>query len=260
MVPSPNTALNQTKRIALVIPCYNEAKRLNLDAYSLFLETHPGTTFCFVNDGSRDATSELLKTFQSTNPAHAIRIVELPENRGKGEAVRQGVLAVLNDPHTPTDLVGFWDSDLATPLSELDRFVEAFSQVSHLHAVVGFRKKEPTANIKRSPSRKLISAVMRTIIHTLIGLPIHDTQCGAKVFKSDLASKIFEKSFLGRWLFDLELFLRMKQVYGIAFLSHNLEQLHLHSWHDVPGTKLRLWDAFEIFLELAKIKLQYRAR
>jgi dolichyl-phosphate beta-glucosyltransferase len=73
MVPSPNTALNQTKRIALVIPCYNEAKRLNLDAYSLFLETHPGTTFCFVNDGSRDATGELLKTFQSANPSYAHR-------------------------------------------------------------------------------------------------------------------------------------------------------------------------------------------
>jgi dolichyl-phosphate beta-glucosyltransferase len=260
MVPSPNTALNQTKRIALVIPCYNEAKRLNLDAYSLFLETHPGTTFCFVNDGSRDATGELLKTFQSAHPQQAIRIVELPANQGKGEAVRQGVLAVLNDPHTPTDLVGFWDSDLATPLSELDRFVEAFTQETRIQAVVGFRKKEPAANIKRSPSRKLISSIMRVIIHTLIGLPVHDTQCGAKVFTADMASKIFEKPFIARWLFDLELFLRMKQAYGSAFLTLNLEQLHLHSWHDVPGTKLRFLDVFQIFLELIRIKSMYRAK
>jgi glycosyltransferase involved in cell wall biosynthesis len=260
MVPSPNTALKQRKRIALVIPCYNEAKRLNLEAYLAFLETHPDVTFCFVNDGSRDATSELLKTFQSAHPTHTIRIVDLPENQGKGEAVRQGVLAVLAEQSLTADLVGFWDSDLATPLAELDRFVEAFTQAPRLQAVVGFRKKEPAANIKRSPSRKLISAIMRVIIRTLIGLPIHDTQCGAKVFKADLAATIFNKPFIGRWLFDLELFLRMKQANGPDFLTQNLEQLHLKSWHDVPGTKLRFWDAFEIFLELAKIKLQYRSR
>jgi len=258
MVPSPQIVAEQKKRVALVIPCYNEAKRLDLAAYSLFLETHPGTTFCFVNDGSRDATGELLKTFQSSHPQQAIRIVELPENQGKGEAVRQGVLAMLKADNTPVDLVGFWDSDLATPLAELDRFVEAFTQEIRIQAVVGFRKKEPAANIKRSPSRKLISSIMRVIIHTLIGLPVHDTQCGAKVFTADLASRIFEKPFVARWLFDLELFLRMKQAYGSAFLTQNLEQLHLHSWHDVPGTKLRFWDVFQIFLELVKIKRHYR--
>jgi dolichyl-phosphate beta-glucosyltransferase len=254
----PNSVAEQKKRVALVIPCYNEAKRLNLAAYLAFLETHPGMTFCFVNDGSRDATNQLLTAFESAHPTHAIRIVELPVNQGKGEAVRQGVLAMLHEEGTPLDLVGFWDSDLATPLEELDRFVDAFIQEPRFQAVVGFRKKEPAAHIKRSPTRKLISQVMRIIIHTLIGLPIHDTQCGAKVFTADLASKIFEKPFLARWLFDLELFLRMKQLYGAAFLSQNLEQLHLHSWHDVPGTKLRFWDVFQIFLELVKIKLHYR--
>jgi len=260
MVPSPNTAVGQTKRVALVIPCYNEAKRLNLEAYARFLETHPGVTFCFVNDGSTDATGERLAAFLAANPTLSIRIHALNENSGKGEAVRQGVLDVLKANNTPLDLVGFWDSDLATPLAELDRFVEAFTQEARIQAVVGFRKKEPTANIKRSPTRKLISSIMRVIIHTLIGLPVQDTQCGAKLFTADVASKIFEKPFVARWLFDLELFLRMKQAYGSAFLTQNLEQLHLKSWHDVPGTKLRFWDVFQIFLELVKIKSMYRAK
>jgi len=258
MVPSPNTAAGQTKRVALVIPCYNEAKRLNLEAYARFLETHSGVTFCFVNDGSTDRTSDLLATFAAEHPTLSIKTLSLPNNSGKGEAVRQGVLAILAEESNAIDLVGFWDSDLATPLAELVRFVEAFAHETRLQAVVGFRKKEPAANIKRSPSRKLISAIMRVIIHTLIGLPIHDTQCGAKVFTAGLASKIFEKPFLARWLFDLELFLRMKQLHNAAFLSQNLEQLHLHSWHDVPGTKLRFWDVFQIFLELIKIKRHYR--
>ncbi len=260
MVPSPNTAVEQTKRVALVIPCFNEAKRLNLEAYSAFLKTHPYTIFCFVNDGSTDRTSDLLATFAAEHPTLSIKTLSLDHNSGKGEAVRQGVLTMLAEKSPAVDLVGFWDSDLATPLAELDRFVEAFAHETRLQAVVGFRKKEPAANIKRSPSRKLISAIMRVIIHTLIGLPIHDTQCGAKLFTADLASKIFNAPFIARWLFDLELFLRMKQAYGSTFLSQNLEQLHLKSWHDVPGTKLRFWDVFEIFLELVKIKLQYRNR
>jgi glycosyltransferase involved in cell wall biosynthesis len=258
MVPSPNTAVEQTKRVALVIPCFNEAKRLNLEAYSAFLKTHPFMTFCFVNDGSTDRTSDLLVAFAAEHPTLSIKTLSLANNSGKGEAVRQGVLAMLKADNTPVDLVGFWDSDLATPLAELDRFVEAFDQEARLQSVVGFRKKEPTANIKRSTSRKLISAIMRVIIHTLIGLPIHDTQCGAKLFTADLATKLFTPPFVARWLFDLELFLRMKQAFGLDFLTQSLEQLHLKSWHDVPGTKLRFWDVFQIFLELVKIKRHYR--
>lgn len=246
------------KKRALVIPCFNESKRLNFPAYSDFIKNHPSIIFCFVNDGSTDDTLQKLHHFALQQPAEQLRIVALEKNQGKAEAVREGVLAMLSEASPHVDLIGFWDSDLATPLSELERFIHAFSQNDAVQAVVGFRKKEADAQIQRSVSRKIISAIMHTIIQHYIGLPIHDTQCGAKMFTSGLAANIFETPFIARWIFDIEIFLRIKHFLGPDSLLMNVEQLHLKAWHDVPGTKLRIRDGYKIFFELFRIKSHYR--
>jgi hypothetical protein len=200
----------------------------------------------------------MVTDFATRHTADAIRIVSLETNQGKAEAVRQGVLAMLSDASFHFDTIGFWDSDLATPLTELERFIQPFTQNTAVQAVVGFRKKEADAKIKRSFTRKIISTIMHTIIKHYIGLPIHDTQCGAKMFTSSLAAKIFETRFIARWIFDIEIFLRIKHFLGPNALSQNVEQLHLKAWHDVPGTKLQIRDAPKIFLELIRIKSNYR--
>jgi dolichyl-phosphate beta-glucosyltransferase len=253
----PDTAYQ--KKLALVIPCFNESKRLDLPTYSEFITNHPSITFCFVNDGSSDDTLQLVTDFAAHHTPDAIRIVSLEKNQGKAEAVREGVLAMLSDTSLHFDTIGFWDSDLATPLSELERFIQAFKKNESIQAVVGLRKKEADAKIKRSFTRKIISAIMHTIISKYIGLPIHDTQCGAKMFTSSLASKIFETRFIARWIFDIEIFLRIKHFLGPDSLQNNVVQLHLKAWHDVPGTKLRVRDVPKIFLELFMIKSHYRA-
>lgn len=258
MVSATPPDASRLKKIALVIPCFNESKRLNLPAYSTFIKTHPAITFCFVNDGSTDTTGQILATFAENHPLNDVQIVSLQSNMGKAEAVRQGVLAMLAEKNNPADIVGFWDSDLATPLSEIDRFLQVFIDRESIQAVVGFRKHDPDALIQRSFSRKIIGAIMHTIIKHYIGLPIHDTQCGAKMFTSSLATKIFETRFIARWIFDIEIFLRMKHFLGPNSLLENVEQLHLKAWHDVPGTKLRVRDVPKIFLELIRIKSNYR--
>lgn len=260
MVSSPSNTVAGDRRVALVIPCFNEAKRLNLEAYSRYLTAHPGLTFCFVNDGSTDSTGQMLTAFEAKHPGTGVRIVSLNSNSGKGEAVRQGILAVLSESALAVDFVGFWDSDLATPLSELDRFLQAFNDRETLQAVVGFRKHDPDAKIQRSFSRRIIGAVMHTIISLYIGLPIRDTQCGAKLFRADLADAIFEEPFVARWTFDIELFFRIQEVLGPLALTQRVDQLHLKAWHDVPGTKLRLQDVTKIFSELHRIKIHYRSR
>ena len=246
-------------KLVLVIPCFNEGKRLRLSAYSEFILKHPSITFCFVNDGSTDNTLQMVKTFAAQCDANMIRIVSLKKNQGKAEAVRQGVLAMLAESSLSFEYIGFWDSDLATPLSELDRFMQAFIKNDSIQAVIGLRKKEADAQIQRSFTRKIISAIMHVIISKYIGLPIHDTQCGAKLFTTSLASNIFATPFVARWIFDIEIFLRIKHFLGPNSLLENVEQLHLKAWHDVPGTKLRVIDAPKIFFELFMIKSHYRA-
>jgi len=104
-------------RLLLVVPCYNEEKRLDVAAFREF--TLPGTNleFLFVNDGSRDGTLRVLESLRETNPRR-FSILNLERNSGKAEAVRRGIeAAVERSPH----ITGFWDADLATPLSELQR-------------------------------------------------------------------------------------------------------------------------------------------
>ena len=112
---------NQLK-ICLVIPCYNEAQRLPITQFQQFMQQNPQIGLCFVNDGSSDKTQEVLQKLIEEFPQ--ARVLELAKNGGKAEAVRQGMLFLAPEDW---DYVGFWDADLATPLSEIQSFLPVLS-------------------------------------------------------------------------------------------------------------------------------------
>src|SRR5689334_7890709 len=96
----------------IVVPCHNESRRLQPAVFRQFVAAHSNIQFLFVNDGSRDNTLAILQAFAASDPSH-FQVLDLQPNRGKAEAVRQGILqAARKSP----DYVGFWDADLATPL------------------------------------------------------------------------------------------------------------------------------------------------
>ena len=107
----------------LVVPCYNEAKRLPATEFEDYAATHPGTSFTFVNDGSTDGTLEMLTVLAAKRPSQ-LHVLDLVTNRGKAEATRLGMVAVLEGG---VELVGFWDGDLATPLTAVDEFTKVSS-------------------------------------------------------------------------------------------------------------------------------------
>ena len=105
-------------RTIIVVPCYNEANRLDAVRFQEFSAANPAVEFLFLNDGSTDGTLGVLERLHAVDPQH-FRFVHFSRNSGKAEAVRRGMLTALEDS---PDYVGFWDADLATPLCEIPHF------------------------------------------------------------------------------------------------------------------------------------------
>ena len=231
--------------LALVVPCKNEFMRLQVDEFVRATERWPWISFCFVDDGSTDATADSLAWLANASPS--IHSIFLPNNRGKAEAVRTGVMHLCNMTHA--DLVGFWDADLATPLDEIPGFVRRFEEDPSIAAVLGSRWQRLGARVRRNVGRGLASAFVAKAIRRALDVPVWDTQCGAKIFTLDLAAEIFAQPFHTRWLFDVELLARM----GRRRLQTQVCEYPVSKWHDVPGSKIGLWTSISMIRELVTV-------
>jgi dolichyl-phosphate beta-glucosyltransferase len=243
-------------KITLVVPCYNEATRLPRMAFLDFLARTDGATLLFVNDGSRDATMTVLQELKSAAAPGRVELLDLHRNTGKAEAVRQGFAASFD--RSP-DLVGFWDADLATPLGELDGFLEIFAMREDIEMVFGARVQLLGRQITRRPSRHYVGRVGATLISSSLGLTVYDTQCGAKVFRaSESLRSVFAKPFLSRWIFDVEIIARFLDLWGRERTARSIYELPVREWHEVGGSKVTSTDFFHALLDLWKIRRAYR--
>ena len=239
-------------RIAIVVPCFNEEQRLNASAF----QAYGDADFYFVNDGSTDGTLRLLQSLAASDPKR-LHVLDLPKNSGKAEAVRNGIVAAL----PRAEYVGFWDADLATPLSELPRFVEILDDRNEVQMVFGSRVRLLGRDIDRHASRHYFGRVGATLISATLGLAVYDTQCGAKLFRSsDVLRQIFSRPFLSRWLFDVEIIARLIQVIGHNAAADSVHELPLFVWHDVQGSKVRSRDYLRGLRDLWRIHRAYNAR
>lgn len=238
-------------QISIIIPCYNEVKRLQGEAFKEMARDYPETRLWFVNDGSTDNTREALEHLtQSIEPEP--RLIHIPKNVGKAEAVRLGILASLE--MGCYSRCGFWDADLATPVYELPRMSKAMDENPKLVMVSGCRVQRLGAVIARTPLRHYQGRIYATAASLVLGLPVYDTQCGAKLFRSDVAAELFKEPFISRWSFDVELYARLGQ-------SRSMEQVlefPLLEWNDCPGSKLSFAAAIKSAFDLARIYMKYR--
>jgi glycosyltransferase involved in cell wall biosynthesis len=221
----------------VVVPCYNEAKRLDARAFSQFRATGRLVEFLFMNDGSTDETLAVLKRMQCSSP-DTVRVRDQQLNRGKAEAVRTGMLAALD---ADADFVGFWDADLATPLEELPRFLDVLAERREIDGVLGSRVKLLGRSIERHAWRHYLGRFFATIVSELLRLPVYDTQCGAKMFRAtDTLRTVLARPFTTSWLFDVEILARLIALEkgGTAAAADKLYELPLDEWRDIAGSKL----------------------
>lgn len=235
--------------ICIVVPCYNEGKRLPILEFEAFLDNN-NISFCFVNDGSNDNTLQVLAELQCKYE-NFIKVISNKTNLGKAESVRNGINTSLN--WRKFDYVGYFDADLATPLNEIQHLMEAYSISDKYGFVLGSRIKRLGVNIDRIPARHYLGRIFATFASIVLALPVYDTQCGAKIIKSEIANIIFEQPFLSKWLFDIELIARTMKSYstGIFF------EVPLNEWIEKGDTRIKILDMFKFPFELIRIKIKY---
>ena len=245
----------------LVVPCYNEEHRLDSAAFIDFLADSAGYFILFVDDGSRDQTVSKLNAIKLAAGADSVEVMSLSENRGKAEAIRQGIQKVLSNdfPHAKTvRFVGYLDADLAAPISEFERLVDVASRLPKILMVLGARLSLSGHAVNRKLARKVIGKTFSYLASRLIGIPVHDTQCGAKLFRfGNWLEVIFEHEFSDRWLFDVEILARVKALYGANAASVVFE-CPLESWHEIGGSRLTLRDFLKAPIGLLGLVVKYR--
>ena len=224
--------------LSVVIPAYNEQQRLPAVLASLEDHVDAATTeVIVVDDGSTDGTVRMAKRHGSWSPH--LRILEHGHNRGKGAAVRTGVLAARGR------LVAFVDADNATDLSALAPMCAAIR--GDVGAVFGSRHAPGSQVTGSPPVRGVMGRVFNHVVRWAAGTTISDTQCGAKVFWAPAARAVFADVEIDGFAFDVELIGRFQQL-GIEIVEHPV------SWHYMAGTKIRLLTPLQMLVDIARLR------
>ncbi|WP_109299424.1 response regulator [Aquimarina sp. AU474] len=240
--------------VGVVIPCYNEETRILSKEFTDFTHSNLGYHLCFVNDGSTDNTLEVLQKLAQGREDN-ISVYDCAKNGGKGEAVRQGVLHLAKDPQL--DYIGYLDADLSTDFKDFDDLVKTIES-SKFKIVSGSRMSRMGANITKESARKIISKTINLIIRNILGMSFNDTQCGAKVMDRDIANEMFHEKFITKWLFDVEIFMKMRKFYGKEKAISYICEQPLKRWIHADGSKLSMKDSVKIVGQLAQIAYHYK--
>lgn len=227
--------------LSVIIPAYNEAKRLPLtliDVDKHLSEQEYSYEILVVNDGSKDATGEIVERFKPL--IENLKLINLPENKGKGAAVRQGMLAAKGNWRV------FMDADNSTSIVEFNKMMpyldEGYEIVIGSRAVKGAKLNPP------QPIHKQIAGKLGNLFVQLLLLRgIWDIQCGFKCFSEEAALKIFSLLKINRWGFDIE-------VLAIAkALGYKIKEMPVY-WVNDPRTHVSFKSYLQVLFEAIKIK------
>lgn len=248
----------QTKMLSVVIPAYNEAGRLprTLRATIPYLEGR-GEPYeiLVVDDGSRDETTQVATAVGAEFPLQWGRILPLryEPNRGKGHAVRYGVLRAEGAR------ILIMDADLATPIEEVEKLSAALSPERHIEVAIGSRPLKESQLLVRQPwYREICGRGFNLIVQMLSTPGIHDTQCGFKLFTRDAAREIFSRCTLDGFSYDVEsLYLARKLGYEIAEVPVRWEHQEGAAAFATSGQYLR--QGLKMLRDLLTIRHRHRA-
>lgn len=231
--------------LSIIIPCYNEEKRLLKSCKNIlsYLKTHKiKSEIIFVNDGSIDQTKLVINQFCQEIKGNKYifpRCISYAQNKGKGYAIKKGITEAKGD------FILLTDADLSTPISEL-RKLKKF--IDNYDLVIGSRKQKDSVIIKaQTPTREILGRGFSYLSKILLGVKVNDFTCGFKLFKKNQAKTIADKMTVNRWGYDSE-------IIKIAHI-HNLKIKEIGViWKNDEGSKVKLSaDIFSSVIDLFRI-------
>jgi glycosyltransferase involved in cell wall biosynthesis len=227
---------------SIVIPAFNESGRIPATLESVVACVRQfgwNAEVIVVNDGSTDSTAALVRAIQERAPE--VRLIENPQNRGKGYSVRSGMLGARGE------VVMFTDSDLSSPIEEAESLFAAIAGGADI--AIGSRWMATSRQTHRQPLyRQFFGRCFNFVTRLVMGLPFADTQCGFKAFTRAAAQTVFQLQTIERWGFDPEiLFIALKRGYRIQEVPV--------SWaHDARTRMSYLRDGLKMLEEVAVIR------
>ena len=235
-------------RISVVMPAYNEARRLpdTIAQLARFASSDSRISeLIIVDDGSRDDTAAVVNAAESgTLP---IRLVSYRSNAGKGYAIRRGVMTVQGDA------ILISDADLSTPISEISTLLSA---LQHAEVVIGSRAlAQSDVRVRQAWYRQRMGRSFNSMMAAITGLPFRDTQCGFKLLRTDAARRIFEQATVDRFAWDVEMLMIACR------LGYRVEEVPV-VWVNSPDSRVRivrdssrmLFDTLRMRLRLGKVR------
>jgi dolichyl-phosphate beta-glucosyltransferase len=249
MTAAPNPAA--TRRVTFVVPAYDEERRLggSLQRLIEFCHAQPyESELIIVDDGSSDRTAAIASAAAERLPARvSLQLLQHHRNRGKGAAVRTGVLAATGD-----DIL-YLDADLATPPEEIPKLLAALNDGYDL--AIGVRIQPGGYDMRDSEpaGRRIGGRIFTGVRKRLLLADIHDTQCGFKAFRKEAAQRLFPLQQLDGWAFDAEL-LFMAERLGLSIRQIPVE------WRHVEGSRFQITisSALHELRDLARIRWVHR--
>jgi len=228
--------------LSLVIPAFNEGSRLAIGLQRLMESISPDDTeIIVVDDGSSDDTADVARR-QLEGWAQS-SVISLAHNRGKGAAVKTGVIRARGG------VIAFIDADMASDPTDLSYLLGA---IEHSHIAVGSRAHEASLVTERGVHREVMNRTFGTLVAWMTHLPYMDTQCGFKAFRGPIAKLLVHGSQVDRFAFDVEM------LDLAARLGLRIEEVPVR-WTDIAGSHVRpVHDGLQMFGDVARIRLMRR--
>lgn len=235
--------------VSIVVPAFEEEDRLGSSLAkiaSYLMESETSAEIIVVDDGSADKTAEVAESVLRNTPVIASKVIRYEQNRGKGFAVRTGLLAAAGE------IALFSDADLSTPIEEMPKLIDPIL-TGDFDVTFGSRALDRSLIGTHQPWRREQGGkVMNLIIRTMSGLPFADTQCGFKAFRMSKFRPLLDVMTIDRFGFDIEF------LFVANYHKLRLKEIPVR-WNNVEGSKVNvIRDTRRMFTELGQIRRNAR--